>query len=427
LSSTNERPVSRHSAVTIFYFLALGAGVMRTFSVGFDIVALNTVIDPKIDTSYAFAYGFMAQWVSFVATSLLVLVLSAKKRIDEKPRALGYLVDPDFGRIGFLPKKAMMYTFIGGVFAGISTYSYYWLIGTTTDASAVLPFGQLAVIYLLMGDLMAEKDTPTIIEVQCIMSIMFGVLLVGVSPQGEFNPYTLLVVLVPMNMSSAVLTYYQRKTKRYEIRPGLQVDTINMRLWSLLFLNTVFTILAIPSMSASFWQIMNVTFVPLLWITVGGSLTAFFSIVMYSRALGRGSMAIVNSLSSISVVLGIPLMLIGNLIVPGSFGAISAGVSQWILKIFGVSLVMIGVIALQASDVRAIIIIRVKPQTGDLLPLLFDIKGVESVSGIAGDIDYLLSIKARSLAKTRSQILSRVQNVPGIESIHTLIVLKDYR
>jgi uncharacterized membrane protein len=395
---------------------------MRTFSVGFDIVALNKVIPP----AYSMAYGFMAQWVSFVTTSLLVLLLSAKKRIDEKPRALGYLVDPDFGRIGFLPKKAMMYTFIGGVFAGISTFSYYWLVGTSPDASAVLPYGQLAVIYLLIGDLMAEKDTPTIIEVQCIISIMLGVLLVGVSPQG-FNLITLLVVLVPMNMSSAVLTYYQRKTKRYEIRPGLEVDTLNMRLWSLLFLNTVFTVLAIPSMDASSWQIMTVTFVPLLWITVGGSLTAFFSIVMYSRALGRGSMAIVNSLSSISVVLGIPLTLIGNLIVPGSFGTISADAFPWTLKIFGISLVMIGVIALQASDVRAIIVIRVKPQTGDLLPLLFDIKGVESVSGIAGDIDYLLSIKARSLAKTRSQILSRVQNVPGIESIHTLIVLKDYR
>jgi len=396
---------------------------MRTFSVGFDIVALNKIIPSE----YSMEYGLMAQWVSFVVTSLLVLFLSAKKRIDEKPRPLGYLVDPDFGRIGVLPKKPMIYTFIGGVFAGISTFSYYWLVGTNPDASAVLPFGQLAVIYLLIGDLMAEKDTPTIIEVQCIMSIMFGVLLVGVSPEGEFSPLTLLVVLVPMNMSSAVLTYYQRKTKRHEIRPGLQVDTLNMRLWSLLFLNTVFSLLAIPSLNASSWQIMTVTFVPLLWATIGGSLTAFFSIVMYSRALGRGSMAIVNSLSSISVVLGIPLMLIGNLIVPGSFGTISTAASLWTLKIFGVSLVMIGVIALQASDVRAIIIIRVKPQTGDLLPLLFNIKGVESVSGIAGDIDYLLSIKARSLAKTRSQILSRVQKVPGVESIHTLIVLKDYR
>lgn len=422
MSSTSERPVSRHSAASVFYFLALGSGVMRTFSVGFDIVALNTVIDKY----HSMEYGLMAQWVSFLATSLLILFLSARKKIDEKPRSLGYLIDPDFGRIGFLPKKPMIYTFIGGVFAGISTFSYYWLIGTNPDASAVLPYGQLAVIYLLIGDLTAEKDTPTIIEIHCIMSIMLGVLLVGVSPTG-FDLFALLVVLVPMNMSSAILTYYQRKTKRYKIRPGLQVDTLNMRLWSLLFLNIVFSLLAIPSLSASSLQLMTVTFVPLLWMTVGGSLTAFFSIVMYTRALGRGSMAIVNSLSSISVVLGIPLTLIGNLIAPGSFGTVSTEAFAWILKFFGVSLVMIGVIALQASDVRAIILIRVKPQTGDLLPLLFNIRGVESASGLAGNIDYLLSIKARSLAKTRSQILSRVQNVPGIESIHTLIVLKDYR
>lgn len=411
--------MSRHSAITVFYFLALGSGVMRTFSVAFDIVALNTVITDSL------AYGFMSQWVSFAATFLVVAFLSLRRTIDGKPRAIGYKLDPDFGRLSILPKRPMKYQLLAGVFAGISTFSYYVLAGQS-DASAVLPYGQLVVVYLLLGDLMAEKDTPTIIEIQCITSILLGVLLVGVSPAG-FDPITLLIVLVPLNLTSAFFTFYQKKSKRYEIRPGLRVDSLNMRIWSLLFLNIAFSLPAALMITPTGWEQMAQTFVPLLWMMVGSSLTAFFSLIMYVRALGRGSMAVVNSLSSISVVLGIPVTLLGNFLLPGGFGNITSDTFLWTLKVFGVILVMIGVFALQGSDVRSIILLRVKPQTGDLLPLLYEIRGVESASALAGGIDYLLSVKSRSLAKTRTQILKRVQHVPGVASIHTLIVLREYR
>ncbi len=88
---------------------------------------------------------------------------------------------------------------------------------------------------------------------------------------------------------------------------------------------------------------------------------------------------------------------------------------------------MIGVIALEASDVRSIVLIKVSPLTGDLLPDLFDIKGVESASALAGDYDYLLTIKSRSLSKTRKLILKRVQSIVGVKQIETLVVLRDYR
>ncbi|RDE17269.1 MAG: hypothetical protein C4K49_03635 [Candidatus Thorarchaeota archaeon] len=397
---------------------------MRTFSVTFDIVALNTVMSP-ITVEDSLVYGFMSQWVSFAATFLVVAFLSLRHTIDGKPRAIGYKVDPDFGRMSILPKEPMKYQLLAGVFAGISTLSYYVIAGQS-DASAVLPFGQLVIVYLLFADLMAEKDTPTIIEIQCITSILLGVLLVGVSP-GGFDPIALLIVLVPLNLASAFFTYFQKKTKRYAIRPGLRVDSLNMRLWSLLFLNITFSLPAALMITPTGWAEMVQTFVPLLWMMVGSSLTAFFSLVMYVRALGRGSMAVVNSLSSISVVLGIPVTLIGNFFLPGGFGSITSDTFLWTLKVFGVILVMIGVFALQGSDVRSIMLLRVKPQTGDLLPLLYEIKGVESASALAGGIDYLLSVKSRSLAKTRTQILKRVQRVPGVASIHTLIVLREYR
>ncbi|MHA1636912.1 MAG: Lrp/AsnC ligand binding domain-containing protein [Candidatus Thorarchaeota archaeon] len=419
MSSSSQRPVGHRSVVTIFYFLAIGSGIARTISVAFDYIALNTVLsDPVI-------YGVLSQWVSFFVTVLAVALLSLKRKKNGATRSLGYELDPDFGRIRRLPKTPMIYLVFSGIFAGISTFFYYILIGAT-DASAVLPYGQLVIIYLLFGDLLADKDTPTIIEIQCIISIMFGVLLVGVEP-GGFNLVTIFIVLVPMNISSAFSTYYQRKTKRHELQPGLKVDSLNMRVWSLLVLNIVMTMLAIPFLPSNTLDIMASTFVPLFWLMMGSSISIFLGLVMYVRALGKGSMAVVNSLSSISVILGIPLTFVGNFFIEGAFGQLTDDPFLWILKFFGIALIMIGVIALEAADVRSLVLIRVKPHTGDILPSLFDIKGVEKASGMAGDYDYMLSIKSRSLGKTRTNILKKVQAIPSVQHIETLVVLRDYR
>ncbi|MFW9927263.1 MAG: Lrp/AsnC ligand binding domain-containing protein, partial [Candidatus Thorarchaeota archaeon] len=411
--------VGKIAAATMFYLLALGSGVLRTFSVVFDIVALNTF------TIDVLTYGFLAQWTSFVVTFGAVLVLSFRRKVNGKKRPLGFSLDPDFDKLQLLPRKPMIYIVIAGFFAGISTVSYYLLAGSS-DASTVLPYSQLVIIYLLIADLMAEKDTPTIVEVQSIISILLGVLLVGADP-GGFNVLTLLIVLGPLNISSGLVTYYQRKTKRYEVRPGLRVDSLNMRVWSLLVLNIVLSAFTLPFLSPSSWEVMISSFVPLSGLMIGTSIATFFSIVMYVRALGRGSMAVVNSLSAISVVLGLPVTIIGNLIIPGAFGVLDADAFLWSLKIFGVILVLIGVISLQASDIRSVVLIKVKPQTGDLLPQLFDIKGVETAAALAGKHDYLLTIKSRNLAKTRSMILKRIQKIPGIADVETLVVIKDYR
>ncbi|MDH4214553.1 MAG: Lrp/AsnC ligand binding domain-containing protein [Candidatus Thorarchaeota archaeon] len=419
MSSQSQRPVSRRPTSTIFFILAIGSGVMRTLSVVFDYIALNIV---SID---AISFGFMSQWVSFLTTVIIVAIISIRRVTNGRRQSIGYSLDPDFDRLRLLPKKPMIYIIIAGFFAGISTLSYYILVGTA-DASAMLPYGQLVIIYLLLGDLLAEKDSPTVIEIQSLVSILFGVLLIGTTPIG-FDLQALLIVLGPMNLSSAMVTYYQRKTKRFEIRPGLRVDALNMRLWSLLVLNSSMSLLMIPILPPNAWQVMADNLFQLFWMMVGSSATAFLSIVMYIRALGKGSMAVVNSLSAISVVLGIPVTIIGNFFIPGGFGDLGADPFLWILKILGILLVMIGIVALQASDIRSVVLIKVKPLTGDLLPALFAVKGVEKAAALAGGIDYLLTIKSRNLSKTRSMILDKIQKIQGIDHIETLVVIREYR
>ncbi len=164
----------------------------------------------------------------------------------------------------------------------------------------------------------------------------------------------------------------------------------------------------------------------LIYVIIGSSATIFLSVVMYVRALGMGRMAVVNSLSAISVVLGIPITLIGNLILAGSFGPIAEESLFWILKMFGVLLVVSGVIVLETSDVRSLVVVKVKPQTGDIIELLWAINGVESISALAGKHNYLLAVRTRNLGKTRTKILKRVQSILGIQDIETLVVFKEF-
>jgi DNA-binding Lrp family transcriptional regulator len=180
-------------------------------------------------------------------------------------------------------------------------------------------------------------------------------------------------------------------------------------------------------MTVNRWASIIESFTPLLGIMVAGSLTIFAAMVMYAQALGRGSMAVVNSLSAVSVVFALPITLIGNMIAPGAFGSVTGDLFIWVLRAFGLILVVIGVIALEAADVRSYVFISVESNTGDILPALFDIKGVQSAAAVAGKHDYILRIKSRSLVKTRSKVLKKIQQIQNIKEIETLVVIRDYR
>ncbi|MGM0687673.1 MAG: hypothetical protein ACQET3_11935, partial [Promethearchaeati archaeon] len=376
-----HRNIGRRSAITLLYVLAIGSGVMRAFSVSFDVFAINNLI------SDAIAYGFLSQWISGLITIILVAILSIRIKSKGRKRSIGSKLDPDFSGISLPPREPTKYIALGGILAGVSSFFYYVLV-SSMDASAILPYGQLTILYLLMGDLLAEKDTPTAIEIQCIISVLLGAILVGVQSTG-FNLPALLIVLGPMNLTSAGYTYCMRNAKRYKLERGRRFDSLNLRLWTLLFLNLSLSTAMTPFLMQTDWESVMNTVDSLIYVIIGSSATIFLSVVMYVRALGMGRMAVVNSLSAISVVLGIPITLIGNLILPGSFGAIAEESLFWILKMFGVLLVISGVIVLETSDVRSLVVVKVKPQTGDIIELLWAINGVESVSALAGKHDYL--------------------------------------
>ena len=413
-----ERPIGKHTAKQSFYFLALLSGILASFTVFTDVAAM-TIAMPK----EPIAYGILTQWAGLIISIVIVLIATLPS-FKEPGKPLGYHLDPNFDRPHIFSWQIMKPIIIAGFFGGINTLFYYHL-SSQNDSSLVLPYSQFVVIYLMFADLMNEHDYPSAVEIQSILSITFGVILVG-SSKGALDLFDLLIVLGPLNVTSAIYVIFLSKASRMKIKPKQNVDTLNLRIWTLFFMNLFMTVFSIPLLNDHVISVI----VDKIWITLPYSLIGmafiFFSIIAYTRALSKGKMSVVSSLSSISTVMGIPLTAIASLAAPQIFGVLSTDTLSWTLKIIGTIFVLSGIILLSVSEVRAIILVRSKTGSGDLLEKIGRIYGVESVAAVASQHDYIVRIKVRSIGKAENLIIKQIEKIEGIESIYTLITIREF-
>ncbi len=417
MPSAYERPVGRHTAKQSFYLLALLSGIFSSFTVFTDVAAMVIAMPNE-----PIAYGILTQWLGLIV-SIAIVIFSAIPSLKTK-RPLGYYFDPNFDKPRIFPWRIMKWIIASGFFGGISTIFYY-LLASENDSSLVLPYSQFVVIYLMFADLMNEKDFPSAVEIQSILSITFGVILVG-SSKGAMDLFDLLIVLGPLNISSALYVIYLSKATHMKIKPRQNVDTLNLRIWTLFFMNLFMTLFSLPMVNEHVINVMIDKF----WITAPysalGMAFIFFSIIAYTRALSKGKMSVVSSLASVSTIMGIPLTLIASFLAPEIFGPISTDSLGWTLKIIGTIFVLSGIILLSVSEVRAIILVRSKTGSGDLLEKIGHIRGVESVAAVTSDHDYIVRIKVRSIGKAENLIIKQIEKIEGIESIYTLITIREF-
>ncbi len=418
MPSAYERPVGKHTAKQSFYILALLSGILSSFTVFTDVTAMVVAMPNE-----PVAYGIITQWLGLLASVSIVLIV-ALPSFKHRNRPIGYFLDPNYDKPRIFPWRIMKWVVASGFFGGISTLFYY-LLASQNDSSLVLPYSQFVVIYLMFADLMNEKDFPSAVEIQSILSITFGVILVG-SSKGAMDLFDLLIVLGPLNISSALYVIYLSKATRMKIKARQNVDTLNLRIWTLFFMNIFMTLFSIPLINDHVMQVIIDKF----WITapysVLGMILIFFSIIAYTRALSKGKMSVVSSLASISTIMGIPLTLIASLIAPQIFGPISTDSLGWTLKIIGTIFVLSGIVLLSVSEVRAIILVRSRTGSGDLLEKIGKIRGVESVAAVASDYDYIVRIKVRSIGKAENLVIKQIEKIDGIESIYTLITMREF-
>ncbi|MGQ4833000.1 MAG: Lrp/AsnC ligand binding domain-containing protein [Candidatus Asgardarchaeia archaeon] len=401
-----------------FILLCVLSGVFSAAFVAMDVYYLNTYLnDPLI-------YGFLTEWIGLLFSFVLMLIFSIPIRKD-KP--LGTILDPTFRGLALPRGKPLLYIIAAGLSASFSTFSYF-ILTFVGDPSSILPLSRLVIVYLLVAELFYEKDTPTLVEVVSISIILIGVFFVSFSGS-SLGIIEALLTLGPYNMGLAFYTYFQKLARDYREKENVVNDSLNLRIWSLLFLTIFLTIFTIPLFTPEQLSITLIYFFDtftVIFIIIDMSL-AFFSYVFYLRALGMGKMSIVNSITSISVILGIPFTLIGNFLFPGAFGVIPLDAYSWTAKALGSLLVFEGIVVLSVSQEKTFILIKVKYPCGkDLLGTLKSIKGVERVSAVAGVYDYIVKVKIRSVAKVYNLLVQKIEKIPEISEITTMTIVKEH-
>ncbi|MFW9831563.1 MAG: Lrp/AsnC ligand binding domain-containing protein [Candidatus Thorarchaeota archaeon] len=413
-----ERRIGSQRRKIVFYFLALISGVLYAFSVFSDVFIYKLLIPNPI------AFALAEQWLALLFTVILLLIFSIPTNRARR-RSLGTRLDRSFTHINFPSRKIFRDIIIASIFSGIATFSYYYVTGVNADVSAVIPFSRFSLIYLMIGDLILIRDWPSPIEALSIIAITFGVIIVGIVP-GTFNLFLMLFIITVWAGSVAISVFFQSRAKRTEIRPGGTTDSLNLRLWLLLFLNLFMTLMMVPLITPDVIAILVLQFpiaVPWLLLPVG---LTFFSLIAYLQALGRGKMSVVQSVGSISIVLGIPLTLLGAYIFPGTFNPPATDFLSWLLKLTGTIFVISGIIALSLSEMNGYVFIKLRPGTGDIMTRLRQIHGVSRVSAISGKWDYIIRIDIRSLSSTRVKTLRKIEDVEGVIDMETILILKEW-
>ena len=140
----------------LFYFLGIASSLFTVAMVTIDTYISATLVrDP-------FVYGNASFIAGTISSIILVLILSIP--IGGKMPATH--LDPNYKGLRILEKREISYHLLAGIGNAVSTLGYYLIIASTRDPSTVLPYTQLAIIYLVLADAIVEKDPPSFAEIE---------------------------------------------------------------------------------------------------------------------------------------------------------------------------------------------------------------------------------------------------------------------
>ena len=402
---------------TLFYTLAITSAFLNVFIV---------TIDSYTTTFYvrdALVYGLLNFYIGSLTGLGIVLFFSIKIR----DRALGSVLDPNFIGFRLLRRDELKIHAVAALGNALSSIGYFLIVVSAKDPSVVLPFTQVSILYLMIGEVFVEKDTPSVLEVQSLLMVTFGALLASISPVGELRLKEFLIVLTFINTGRMLLVLSQRKLRLMKVN-GRRVDSITIRIWNLLLTTIVFSAIVFliypKSIKKSFEYVGDYDVFTLVFSTM--TLT-FISQVLYIRALGIGKSSITQGVNSISTVFSFVSAIILSNLYPQSFQLIPINTQFLLIKLIGLTLLTFGIIALATGEVKAYVFIKTKPgPQREIIEKIWRIKGVKVLSAVAGGYDLILKIKIRALGKAYSRIVRKLEEIPNIEDFRWITILKEY-
>jgi DNA-binding Lrp family transcriptional regulator/uncharacterized membrane protein len=403
----------------LFYILAFSSAIIAAIGSGFDAIAQQHISDP---------------WALGIACFIFGIIVSAGFgiffSIPFKGKSLGaYTIDPTFHRIRLIKKKEIGYQFLAGFGNAMLTIGYFILLSIMMgDVSVVLPFTQITILYLVIIESLSDKDTPTLIEVQSAIIVTFGAILGSISLSGTINLLSLAIVFFIINPGWVLLSVYQRKLKLLKVhdRPN---DAINIRVWNVIFacissLLIVFIydmIYGTNHLTAGMEAVMNSG----IWVFYIAIFT-FFNFIFYIRALGIGKASVTQAVKASVIVFTVPVSIVLGIL--GIIPPFTTDPVMILIKMMGISLMLLGILSFALTLMKAYIFITMKTgyDINETIRQLWAIKGVSRVTVLAGQYDFIVKIRTRTLVKGYERILRKIEKIPGIEKFTYQSVLKEW-
>lgn len=402
----------------LFYVLAFSSSVIAALLSGIDVILEQYLKSPWV-------LGLSIFYIGVLMSLIFSLVLS----IQYKGKSLGSkTIDPTFKKIRLIKKEEIKFHILGGAGNAILTIGYFALLIIIKDPSVVLPFSQVVILYLVIIESVTEKNTPTLVEVQSSIIVTFGAILGSISLSGNISLEALAIVFLIINPGWVLLSVNQRKLKMMKIdkKPN---DAINIRLWNVIFaciITIIFTIIYDIIYGTNFViDALYASFDHFGWLILVG-IGTFFSYVFYVRALGIGKASVTQAVKSSVIIFTIPVSLL--LTYFGFIEPITADPVLIVIKIMGISLMILGIVSFALTLVKAYIFIKMKSgyPIDEVMQRIWDIKGVNRVCAVAGEYDFIVKIRTRTLVKGYENILKKIMSTDGIKEYKWLTVLKDW-
>lgn len=404
----------------LFYILAFTSAIVAAL-----VSALDTVIIKNVITDDPWAFGLSCFIVGTFVTFIIVLVFS----ISFRGKSLGSkIIDPSFKRLRLVRREELKYHIPAGVGNAVLTIGYLSLLSIFGDPSAVLPFSQIVILYLVLIESITEKDIPTLSEVQSSIIVTFGAILGSITLTGTINLESLAIVFLVVNPAWILFSIYQRKLKLMKIhnRPN---DALNIRFWNVVFaciFSTVIVLIYDFVMGSShFITGLTASINHFNWVALTMGVT-FFSYVFYIRALGIGKASVTQAVRASTVLFAIPFSLV--LIYFGIIDPFLIDPVMILIKIIGLTLVILGIVSFALTLVKAYIFINVKPgyPIDETMNKLWNIRGVTRVTANAGPYDFIVKIHTRTLVKGYERIIRKIEEIESIQKYKWQSVLKEW-
>ena len=402
----------------LFYVLAFSSSIIAALLSGIDVILEKDLKNPFVLGLSIFYFGLL-----FAVLFTLIFSVSYKgKSIGERS------IDPSFKKIRLIKKEELKYQILSGAGNAIFTFGYFWLLILIKDPSLVLPFSQVVILYLVIIESITEKNIPTLTEIQSSVIVTLGAILGSISLSGSINLESLAIVFLIINPGWVLQSVHQRKLKIMKIN-NRSNDALNIRMWNVLFaclLTMIFVIMYdFYSGENNFIESLYAFVKHFGWLSLVG-IGTFFGYVFYIRALGIGKASITQAVKSSVIVFTIPVSIV--LAYFGYIDPISTDPALIIIRFSGIVLMLLGIISFALTLTKAYIFIKMKPRypIEETMKKLWNINGVSRVAAVAGDYDFIVKIRTRTLVKGYERILRKIESIEGIKQFKWQSVLKEW-